>query len=456
MKNPAAKINSAAPATPITPALTASMERDFQANPQFKLLENAVTAVSAQNLVTRRDVVVSTDNSFSIHLDDWAVTNQKSSGRCWLFAGLNLLRVGAMKKMNLKNFEFSQNYPLFWDKLEKANYFLEAIIETAGLDIDDRTVNHLLSYPLSDGGQWNMFADLVEKYGLVPKAAMPETESSSNTGVMNGVLVSKLREGAKTLRDLRAKGAGAGELKSAKENILSVFYRILCIHLGHPPAKFDWQWKDSKNKFLRDENMTPPAFAKKYLAVPVKEYVCLVHDPRPGSPYGRTYTVKYLGNVVGAGIVLYLNVEVEFIKETALRMLKAGEPVWFGCDVGKQMDRAAGLWDASLHDFENFYGTTFGLDKSARLLYGASRMSHAMLFTGVDIMKGKPRRWRVENSWGDAAGQKGFFTMNDSWFEQYTFEIAARMKYLPAKYKAALKLEPIVLPPWDPMGSLAY
>lgn len=440
---------------PVTPRLVAEMQNDFASKPAYTVAQNAVTQISVHKMTNRRQVVTSADHSFSIKLDDWEVTNQKSSGRCWLFAGLNLFRVGAMKKMKLKEFEFSQNYPMFWDKLEKANHFLEAVLDTADRGADDRTVAFLLRHPVDDGGQWNMFVNLVRKHGLVPKSAMPETESSSNTGAMNDMLIAKLREAAKMLRDSRAKGAGLKDLRAAKEEALTVIYRILSIHLGTPPKKFDWQWTDDKKKFHRDANMTPQKFARKYVTLPLDEYVCLVHDPRKTSPPGRTFTVKYLGNVVGGRIVTYLNIDIERMKRIAQRALQDGEPVWFGCDVGKMMDRDLGLWDANLRDYEGLYDTTFELDKAGRLEYGASAMNHAMLFTGVDLVAGKPRRWRVENSWGDKGGKKGFFIMNDSWFNEHMFEIAARRKYLPLQLRQALKRPPIVLPPWDPMGSLA-
>ena len=441
--------------TRLTGKTLSAMRDSFEANPGYTMMQNAVTQVSARTVAARRQVVTEADHSFSVMLDDWEVTNQKSSGRCWLFAGLNLLRVGAMRKMKLKEFEFSQNFVMFWDKLEKSNYFLETMIETADLPVDDRTVAFLLDHIAEDGGQWNMFVSLVKKHGLAPKAAMPETESSSNTREMNSALRSKLREGARTLRDLRASGAGPAKLRAAKGEILTAIYRILRIHLGPPPERFDWQWRDKGKKFHRRRNMTPERFAEQYVTVPLDEYVCLVNDPRPTSRVGRVYTVRFLGNVVGGDIVRYLNVEADVMRRIAMRTLQDGEPVWFGCDVGQQMDRDRGLWDASLFDYEGLYDTTFGLDKAERLQYGETRMTHAMLFTGVDIASGKPRRWRVENSWGEKGGQKGFFLMNDSWFGEHVFEIAARRKYLPAKLRDALERRPIALPPWDPMGALA-
>jgi len=433
---------------------TELLRKEFSANPAYRLAQNAVTRVTVDDVAINREIVNSTDHSLSILLDDWKVTNQKRSGRCWLFAGLNLLRVGAMKKMGLKDFEFSQNYVMFWDKIERANYFLEAVIETAGRDIDDRTVAFLLQSVADDGGQWNMFVAIVRKHGLVPKAFMPETQSSSDTGRMNSVLRNLLRQGSKAVRESWAAG-GIEAARAQKADILRVVYRVLCIHLGTPPDHIDWQWTDKDKEFHRDGPLTPQEFAARYVTLPVDDYVCLVHDPRASSPAGRTFTVQYLGNVLGAPPVTYLNVDMPLMKTTALHALQRGEPVWFGCDVGKMMSNEYGVWDASLYDLPSVYDTAFTLDKADRLVFHETQMTHAMLFTGVDVLDGTPRRWRVENSWGTDKGKDGFYTMNDSWFDEYVFEIAARRDELPEDLRRALDTEPIVLPAWDPMGSLA-
>ncbi|MBM3223910.1 MAG: C1 family peptidase [Candidatus Tectomicrobia bacterium] len=433
----------------------ASFEQSFRTNPAYRIAQNAVTQTSVDDIALNRDIVTGVDHSFSTVLDDWSVTNQKRSGRCWLFAGLNLCRHGAMARMNSKSFEFSQNYLLFWDKLEKANYFLEAILETADRPADERTVHWLLGNLLSDGGQWNMFVNLLHKYGAVPKSAMPETESSSNTMRMNALLKEKLREGARTLRHAIAHGASVEEARATKQAFLNILYRMLAIHLGTPPSRFDWQWHDKDRAFQRDGMLTPQEFAAKYITLPIDEYVCLVHDPRDTSPYGKTFTVQYLGNVWEGGITRYLNVDMPLLKDIAMRALADGEPVWFGCDVGKMLRRDSGIWDAQVFDYASVYDTAFTLTKAERLVHHQTQMTHAMLFTGVDVVEGTPRRWRVENSWGEENGQKGFYLMNDSWFDEYLFEIAARKSYLPAALQAALDAPPIVLPAWDPMGSLA-
>ena len=426
------------------------LRKDFSASPTYRLAQNAVTRVTVDDVAINREIVNSIDHSLSTTLDDWKVTNQERSGRCWLFAGLNLLRVGVMRETGLKDFEFSQNYAMFWDKLERANYFLEAIIETAGRDLDDRTVAFLLETVAGDGGQWNMFAALVAKHGLVPKGYMPETQSSSNTGRMNSILRYQLRQGARVVRAATADGLESA--RAAKAEVLEVVYRVLCIHLGTPPERFDWQWTDKDKKFHRDGVLTPQEFAAKYVDLPVSEYVCLVNDPRPTSPIGRTFTVEYLGNVIGGPPVTYLNVDVQVIKDVAATAIQGGEPVWFGCDVGQMMSNDYAFWDAELYDLPAVYDASFGLDKAARLAYHESAMTHAMLFTGVDVLDGATRRWRVENSWGADRGKDGFYTMNDSWFGQYVFEIAARKSALPAELQAALEAEPIVLPGLGPDG----
>jgi len=296
---------------------------------------------------------------------------------------------------------------------------------------------------------------VVQKHGVVPKSVMPETESSGNSMRMNASLNYQIRQGAMKIRKLYAQESGLDELRRSKTETLQGIYQILCIHLGTPPARFDWQWKDRDGVFHRDGELTPLEFAGKYITTPMDDYVCLVHDPRESSPQGRTYTVQYLGNVVDGATIRYLNVDIELMKHITQRMLEDGRPVWMGCDTGKQMHRDKGLWDAQLFDYDSVYGAEFGLNKADRLEYHQTRMTHAMLFTGVDVVDGQPRRWRVENSWDDKVGDKGFFLMNDSWFAEYMFEIAAPKSYLPVDLQRALELEPIVLPPWDPMGSLA-
>ena len=439
----------------LAPDVLERFAKAFDADPTARLLQNAVTKTQVDDIALDRRVVTSIDHSVSHLLDDWGATSQEKSGRCWLFAGTNLLRAGAAKKLGVKDFEFSQNHLLFFDKLEKANHWLESILATADRDVDDRTVAHLLATPSEDGGQWNMFVALVLKHGLVPKTAMPETASSSNTRQLNRDLATVLRQAARDLRARAAAGATTEELTEAKEDVLGTVHRLLAIHLGTPPESFLWQWKDADKGFHREGTMTPLEFADAYVTVPLADYVCLVNDPRPGNPYGRTYTVEHLGNVVGAPPVTYLNVETDLMKRLASEAIVGGEPVWFGCDTGQMSNADLGLWDAGLYDRAAVYGTTPDLGKADRLLHHESLMTHAMLFTGVDLVDDVPRRWRVENSWGTEKGDKGFMTMNDNWFGEHVFEIAVRRDALPEQLRTALDAEPVVLPAWDPMGALA-
>jgi bleomycin hydrolase len=439
----------------LSPARLAELHGDFASHPSAPLMRNAVTQVSVMDIAQDRDIITNTPHTFSNRLDDWKVTNQKASGRCWLFAGLNLLRVGAAQKMNLKDFEFSQTHLHFWDKFERANYFLEAIIATAERSVDERTVSFLLERPLDDGGQWDMFVNLVKKHGLVPSEAMPESESSSNTRYMNAIVITKLRDHAEQLRAAAQRGQSVDQVRSLKDGFVSEIYRMLCIHLGTPPMKLDWQWRDKDSKFHSDGEMTPQEFAAKYVTIDLDDYVSIVHDPRATSPRNRTYTVDMLGNVVGGEIVRYLNVDISLMKQLAMDSITEGTPVWMGCDVGKMMDRKRGVWDRNLFCFEKIYDTTFAQDKPGRLLHHQTLMTHAMLFTGVDVVDNQPRRWRVENSWGSEGGEQGFYVMNDNWFDEYMFEIAVPKSMLSAELQQALEGEPIVLPAWDPMGALA-
>ena len=437
----------------ITRKQVAELRKGFAADPSNKVAQNAVTNVQLPDLTLDRSLVQNMDSSFSTKLDDWKVTAQMRSGRCWLFATLNLFRVGAMKKMNLKNFEFSQAHIHFWDKFERANHLLEAIIETADRPVDDRTIHFLLSDPIGDGGQWNMAMNLIRKHGLVPKSAYPESNTSSATRWMNTELKNILRSSACEIRAILEGGGTEDEAREHKEKRIADIWKMLCIHLGTPPKTFDWQWRDKDDKFHRKGRMTPQQFAAEYVDIEWEDYVCIVNDPR--NEYYRTYTVDFLQNVAGGPPVVYLNVPSKEMKAVTRRLLEDGMPVWMGCDVGKEMDRKKGLWDADLFDVEGLYGVEYGMDKADRLRHNQTMMTHAMLFTGVDVVNGRVRRWRVENSWGADTGQKGYYTMNDSWYDQYMFEIAAPTSYLNEKMVAGLETEPVVLPAWDPMGSLA-
>ena len=425
---------------------------------------------SSSNQLARNALIQNDINKVAVHWENFSkinhvfsntiskqlpVTNQKSSGRCWGFAGLNLLRLEIAKNYNLSNFEFSQNYFMFWDKLEKANYFLENILKTLDQNYDSRLMMHLLQAPVQDGGQWDMFVNLIEKYGLVPKSVMPETNHSNKSSMMNYFLTHKLRECAFILRKSKKPRTTIKQLRSKKEEMMSVIYSLLCMFLGNPPTKFDWSIKDKNNKFTRFNNLDPLDFYHKFTKVKLKNKVCLIHAPMSNKKMNELYTIDFLGNVVGGNIIKYANVEINELKKAAIKSIKNDEAVWFGCDVGKMFNRELGIMDMDLYDYEKLFDTKFKMNKASRLEYGDSAMTHAMLFTGVDLKGNTPTKWRVENSWGDKNGDKGYYLMSDSWFDEYNYEVVVDKKYLSNKSLEIFNRKPHNLEPWDPMGALA-
>ena len=440
----------------ISQNLLDQLEKRFDENPGNRMAMNAAVScgicASSRNYVTEREI----PHEFSISLEQGAVTNQKRSGRCWMFAVLNCMRFQVIKKQNLEDFELSQSYPLFYDKLEKANYFLESILDTLDEPTDGRLIAHLLAAPLNDGGQWDMLCSIVEKYGLVPKTAMPESVSSSATQEMVSYMTEKLREYACVLRKGHKAGKSMEQLKKEKEAMMETVYRMLCISLGKPPRTFTFEYRDKDGNFHREENLTPKAFYEKYVGLRLDDYVSVINAPTEDKPFYRSYTVQYLGNVKEGRPVKYVNLPIEEMKQAAIAQLKDGEPVWFGCDVGKRSFRDGGLMDTGIYDVETLFDTDFPMTKAERLEYGQSLMTHAMVFQGVNLDEnGKPDRWRVENSWGEEAGKKGYFVMSDRWFDEYNYQVVVNKKYLSSKALEAYEKEPVRLNPWDPMGSLA-
>ncbi len=428
----------------------------FNQKPGNRLALNAVTQNGVQAVSLNRSAVNRVQHIYSNLIETPEATNQKRSGRCWLFAGLNTLRLAAMKKMNLESFELSQAYMMFWDKLEKANYFLESILDTLDEPLDGRVVMWLLENLIPDGGQWDMFINLVEKYGVVPKSVYPESHSSSQSHGMNVFVAAKLREDAAQLRKMHAQGCTMDKLEQAKDGMLNDIYRMLAIHLGEPPKSFDWEWRDKEKKFHHQEEITPQQFFKEYVGVDLDKMVCLIHAPTRDKPYNKLYTVQYLGNVVGGHPVRYLNVEMPVLKEAVKKQIVDGQAVWFGADYGKMTERELGVLDMDIYDLEGVYGFPMAMNKAGRLDYGQSKMNHAMVITGVDLDdEGHPRKWRVENSHGTENGDKGYLTMTDTWFDEYLYEVTVEKKYLPKEVQAVLDSEPVVLPPWDPFGALA-
>ena len=435
-----------------------SFYEDIKENQKIKLARNVSMRNDLLELAMDWDYYRKIDHSFSdVVSGEMPATNQKSSGRCWGFAGLNLFRIYLGRKYQLKDFQFSQNYFMFWDKLEKSNFFLESIINTIKEPWNSRLMMHLLNNPIQDGGQWDMWVNLVNKYGVVPQSEMPETFASSKSMRMNRMITRKLREYAQFIRVSKSDGATNEELQVLKTNQLKEIFKMLTIHLGTPPQSFDWQIRNRKKEFMRFTDLTPSSFYQEHLGLNLDDYICLIHCPMSDKKFNTVYTVKFLGNVTEGKPIRYLIVAIDVIKKATIKSIKNDDPVWFGCDVSKHFHRDLGVMDMDLFNFNNFYDTEFSMDKATRLEYGDSQMTHAMLFTGVDLNnKGDVKKWRVENSWGNKGGDKGYHIMSNKWFEEYNYEVVVHKSYLSKKFVNIYEnSEAVQLEPWDPMGALA-
>lgn len=420
-----------------------------------KSLIDAILANGINGATLNNDEIVAMHSVFSEEIETGKVTNQKKSGRCWIFAALNTFRHKMSAALNIKDFELSQNYMMFWDKLEKSNFFLESILKTLDEPLDGRLIAWLTTNPQQDGGQWDMLVSLVEKYGVVPKQAMPETYQSSNSIELNSILNAKLREYALMLRRLHQEGKLDSELEETKSDMLGDIYKILVFLLGEPPKIFDFEYRDEKGTFHRETNLTPQAFFKDYVGLKLDDYISIINAPTKDKPFGKTYTVQFLGNVVNGRQLKYLNIDMKILKDLAIQQIKDGETVWFGSDVARFSDRKVGILDPDIFDYEAAFGIHFNLTKADRLDYKESSLTHAMVLTGVNLINGEPNRWKVENSWGEDVGIKGYFVMSDKWMDEYVYQIVVNKKYLHKDLVEAYNIEPIELKPWDPMGSLA-
>ncbi len=441
-----------------------SLEQDFtdklyaayEANPKFAAIENAISHNGLLASLEKRSAAVENIPVFSLDLTKDKVSDQKASGRCWMFAALNTFRHKMIAGFQLEDFELSQAHTFFWDKYEKSNWFLEQVLATADQELTSRKVKFLLDTPQQDGGQWDMVVSLFEKYGVVPKSVYPESISSSNSRELNQILNKLLRQDAQILRELVAEGANSADLQAKKEELLQGVFNFLAMNLGLPPRQFDFSYRDKDNHFHSESGLTPLTFYQKYVNLKLDDYVSIINAPTADKPYGRSYTVEMLGNVVGSKPVRYLNVEMGRLKELAISQMQAGETVWFGSDVGQSSNRKAGVMAEGMHDFTASMDIRLTQNKAGRLDYSESLMTHAMVLTGVDLDEnGKAKKWKVENSWGEKVGNKGYFVASDAWMDEYTYQIVVRKEFLTAAELAAYEAEPLVLAPWDPMGALA-
>ncbi len=447
----------------ITKDMVKKFKEDFENSKLNLAVAGAIANKGINNASLNNEQIRKHNFLFSNEIKRGNITDQKRSGRCWMFAALNTARIETMKKFNMETIEFSENYTLFWDKLEKANYFLENILATLDEKIDSRIMYFLLSDPVQDGGQWAMFAGILNKYGIVPKYMMPETFHSSNTDVLVEILTAMLRKDAMILRDGYNDGKTIEDLRNLKEKFLSNIYSLLVKALGVPPEKFDFEYKDKDKKFHKDLNLTPQEFFKKYIGWNLDDKVSLINAPTDDKPYGRVFTVKFLGTVYEGKKIEHVNVPIEVLKESAIKSIKDGNAVWFGCDVGKMLlsgdnnvKLASGIMDTKIYNYDLTVGNMPQFTKTERLVYRESVPTHAMVFTGVDLDEnGKPIKWQVENSWGDKVGDKGIYSMSDDWFDEYNYQIMVDKKYVDEKWLKAFDNDIIELEPWDPMGALA-
>ncbi|MDR2082312.1 MAG: aminopeptidase [Candidatus Ancillula trichonymphae] len=483
---------------------TEQLRAEFMNDASRARMQNAVVKCGvgqvSENFESKKELMTSRSAS-SVRLDDWDITNQKRSGRCWLFSSLNLIRFNMRSNLGLSekskknnggtSFELSQNYAMFWDKFERANYFINDIMnlitQKVVVNSDygqtqqnpqaqvDRTLAFILDTVVDDGGQWNMAVNLYTKYGVVPKEVMPETVASSSASFMNSILKTRLRKGAADLENLIYEPASSQQLENERVSILRDIWSILATNLGTPPEQFSYSCKTDDGKFKREDCITPQKFFKKYCSLPLKDYVCLVDDPSAEHMKGLlSIGISHLGNVVGGDDVLYLNTPIELMKQLTVESLtgnhktgkghsRGAEPVWFGCDCAPFINRVDGTWASDLFDLSGTFAVDLKTSKESRVRYGDSAMTHAMLFTRVDLDRNlKSHRFHIENSWGAEVTIKVSTIMHNNWFDDYMFEVAVHKDLLPdelrsklREYEANGRKPDIMLPAWDPMGALA-
>ena len=432
----------------ISEAMLERIRSGYAATPEQKAVKNALASNSIAALAVNSENLAMCDTHFSHRVTTRGITNQKSSGRCWLFTGLNVLRAKMIREYDLPEFEFSQNYCSFYDLLEKSNLFLQAVIDTRDAGLDDRKVDWLMKNPIGDGGQFTGVSNLIMKYGVVPKSAMPETYQTNNTSGMTSILKQKLREYALELRAMQP-----AKIQERKTEMLTEIYRILVECLGVPPTEFEWTYYDKSGNEVTRRTYTPKSFYDEFIGEDLeRNYVMIMNDP--SREYGKVYEIEYDRHVYDGENWLYVNLPIERIKEIAIASIKDNTAMYFSCDVGKFMDRAKGTLDLKNFDYESLFATSFPMDKRERIQTFASGSSHAMTLIAVDLNEAEdPVKWMVENSWGASSGYQGCLIMTDEWFDEYMFRLVAERKYVPEDVLKMLDQKPTLLPAWDPMFS---
>ncbi len=420
-------------------------------DPSTKALTNAISNNDVKNLALNRQNLGTIDHNFTYKADVKGITDQKSSGRCWMFTSLNVMRPMVIEKYKLSGFEFSQSYLYFWDMLEKANLFLEATTKYAGKPMDDKYVEWLFKSPIGDGGVWSSFTNLATKYGLVPKEIMPETNTSENTRQLNYILEYQLRQAGLEIRDMVAQKSKAQAIEDKKNEVLGNIYRILALNLGEPPVNFNYRFVDKDKNIGETKNYTPVSFMNEVLGNPdFTQYIMLMNDP--SREYYKMYEIDYDRNVMEGRNWLYLNLPADSLKKFALASLKAKTPMYASCDVAQQMNSKAGFSDVNNYDYASLYGVPFKMDKAQRIKTFESGSTHGMALVAVDAdSTGKTFKWQFENSWGASSGNNGYLTFTDQWFTEYMFRTVVLKQFISESTLKLLEQKAILLPPWDPM-----
>lgn len=428
---------------------------NYEADKKNAIVRRALSNNTLTSVIFNTDSIPGVEMNFTTLVKTMDVCNQKQSGRCWIFAGLNILREIVAKKLNVTKFELSQNYISLFDKIEKSNFALETILSFVGRDHDDREVQFIMKDPVSDGGQWDMFVNLVKKYGLIPQSLFPETFQSNSTQPTDFLVNAAIRNfGARAFRAYE-KGVSIEEIRKDKEETIEKIYDMFLNAFGVPPKKFDFEWTDKDGVYHIEKDLTPKSFFEKYVGDEIDEYQSLINSPTKEKPFYKNYTIEHLGNVIEGKKINHLNLPMERLKEVIIAQLKAGYPVWFGSDVSFYRERSHFAWDDNALNYEDAFGFGIEFEKGDMLDFWHSAMNHAMVIVGVNEVNGKPNRWKIENSWGSDIAKNGYYAMSGTWFDKFVYQAVVRKEFLSKEEKEACLKEPTPLHPWDPMGTLA-
>ncbi|MCQ2507560.1 MAG: C1 family peptidase [Dorea sp.] len=434
--------------TSITPMMLEKFEENYAANQHLSVLSNLLSTQILPEAAFNQTEANKLRMDFAIEVPTTGITAQKQSGRCWMFATMNVARERVVQKCNMKEFALSGAYLAFYDKLEKGNNFFEAVLHYAADPIDSRENKILFTQAIADGGQWDMAVSLLEKYGCVPEWVMPETVHSTGTSNWKDVIDEKMRENALELRRMARAGK---ETEERRTEMLAEYYNMLCLLYGSPVKTFDFEYKDKDGVYHVERDLTPKKFYEEYVGADLQDYFGMLSAPH--LDFGRLYSQPFMGDIVEDDILM-ANISMDELEALAIEQLKSGEVVFFSCDCHAFKERARGYWAKECFDYEGTLGgITFGMNKREKLITGTSTMNHCMVLCGVNFDKdGKPDRWKIENSWGDANGQKGYFICSESWFREYVYQIVVRKSFLNKDQKMILTQHPTPMVLWDPVA----